>query len=339
MVPTVLTLLGQPVADDMDGRVLTQIFTEPVEPGRIASYEPPHPQDGVWRDLPAEESDPFAAHAALRQLAELGYVELPADGDAAKLAAGIERDRRNTLAQVLVSTGRIAEAVELLRGLLAEHDNPDDRCRLALYLAGLGRFDEAEELIAGVPTGNLASPLPQLILGQVRLAQGRLEEAQAMLEPLGRADFPLSYLHTTLGKVYARRGMLPEAEAMFRRALERDDDNAEAHDHLGTILRRTGRFEDAVYEHMRSAALLHARPGTHIHLGMALARTGQYDWAIRAFEVAVELAPDHVFAHRSLMHLYRRVKGDDAKAREHFNRAVELRRRSQVAPAAAGEKR
>ena len=335
IVPTVLTLLGLPVADDMDGRALTQIFTEPTEPERVASYEPPHAQDGIHRDVPAEESDPFAARMALQQLAELGYVEIPADGDTAKLAAGIGRDRRNNLAQVLVSIGRIAEAIELLRSLLAEDDNPDSRCRLALYLAGLGRFDEAEEIISRVPTEIMVSPLPQLILGQIRLAQDRLEEAQALLEPLGRAEFPLSYLHTTLGKVYARRGLLTEAEAMFRRALERDDDNAEAHDQLGTILRRGGRYEDAVYEHMRSVALQHARPSAHAHLGIALAHTGQFDWAIRAFEVAVELAPDFMFAHRCLMHLYRRVKGDDGKARKHFDRVLVLRRQRSPATAKA----
>ena len=64
---------------------------------------------------------------------------------------------------------------------------------------------------------------------------------------------------------------------------------------------------------------------------MALARTGQFDWAIRAFEVAVELAPNHVFAHRCLMHLYRRVKGNQEKAREHFERAQGLRRTRQTA--------
>ncbi|MBE7211102.1 MAG: tetratricopeptide repeat protein, partial [Gluconacetobacter diazotrophicus] len=162
-------------------------------------------------------------------------------------------------------------------------------------------------------------------------AEGRLDQALALLEPLGREDFPQSHLHTLLGQVYARRGMPAEAEAAFRRALERDDENAAAHDHLGTLLRRTGRYEDAVFHHMRSVALQHARPTAHAHLGMALARTGQFDWAIRAFEVAVELAPRYVFAHRCLMHLYRRVKGDDAKAREHFKRAAELRREQQVA--------
>ncbi len=336
IAPTVLTLLGLPVADDMDGRALTHLFVESVEPDRLASYEEPHPQDGVHRDVPAEESDPFAARQALLQLAELGYVEMPADGDAAKSVREADRDRRNNLAQVYFSANRGAEAVELYEGLLAEEDNPDLRCRYALCLAGLGRLADAEEVLSKVPPGSIKSPVPQLILGQVRLAQGRIDEAQALLEPLGQQEFPLSHLHTTLGQVYARRGMLAEAEASYRRALERDDENAIAHDYLGTILRRTGRHEDAVYEHMRSAALLHARPVTHVHLGMALARTGQFDWAIRAFEVAVELAPDHIFARRCLMHLYRRMKGDAAKAKEHFDRVQELRQRREatVDPAA-----
>ncbi len=151
IAPTVLTLLGLPVPDDMDGRALTQIFVEPVEPERIASYEPPHPQDGVHRDVPAEESDPFAARQALLQLAELGYIEMPADGDAAKAVIEADRDRRNNLAQVYFSTNRGPEAIELFRGLLAENDNPDLRCRLALCLAGMGRLAEAEEVLSKVP--------------------------------------------------------------------------------------------------------------------------------------------------------------------------------------------
>ncbi len=330
IAPTVLALLGQPVPDDMDGRVLTQMFAKPVELDRVASYEPPHPQDGLHRGVSAEESDPFATRQALQQLAELGYLELPADGDAAKMAVDADRDRRNNLAQVYMAANNSAGALELLRGLLAERDNADLRCRLAWCLAGMGRLTEAEEVISGVSSEQTASPLRQLVLGQIRLAQGRAEEAQTLLEPLERQPFPLSHLHHALGAVYLRRGLLAEAEAAFRCALERNDEDAEAHDRLGVVLRRTGRFEEAVHEHMRSVALQHARPSAHAHLGIALARTGQFDWAIRAFEVAVELAPRYAFAHRCLTHLYRRVKGDDAKAREHFKRATELRREQQT---------
>ncbi len=47
MAPTVLALLGLPVADDMDGRALTQIFVEPAAPARIASYESAHGRTGA----------------------------------------------------------------------------------------------------------------------------------------------------------------------------------------------------------------------------------------------------------------------------------------------------
>ena len=335
VAPTVLTLLGLPVPDDMDGRVLTQIFAEPPGVERIPSYEEPHPQDGVHRGVPQEESDPFAARAAMQQLADLGYIEMPVEGDAAKSIARTDYDRRVNLAQVYASTGRGAQAVELYEGLLATNDNPDLRCSLALCLSRMGRMAETEAVLGDMPTTATKSPLPKLILGQVRLSQGRIDEAQALLEPLVQADFPFSYLHNALGHVYARRGLLAEAEAAYRRALERDDDNAEAHDGLGTILRRTNRFEDAVYHHMRSAALHHLRPGTHVNLGIALARAGQFDWAIRAFEVAVELAPERVFPHRCLVRLYRRVKGGEAKARAHFDCLVELRRKAKAAAEAA----
>ena len=333
VAPTVLTLLGLPVPADMDGRALTQIFKEPVQPARIDSYEEPHPDDGMWRDLPAEESDPFAAQQALRQLAELGYVEL-GDASVEKLIFETERDRQHNLAHVLISVGRSQEGIALLEKMLEEKDNPDLRCQVALMLSQAGRAADAEEMLSKVPPEKLESPLPKLVLGQVRLAQGRLDEALALLEPLGREEFPLSYLHNALGQVYVRRGMLVQAEAAFRRAVERDDNNAEAHDRLGSLLRRTGRYEEAVYEHTRAATLQHAWPTTHVHLGMALARTGQFDWSIRAFEVAVDLAPKFAFAHRCLAYLYRRVKNDESKAREHFTRATELRREAQAAGAA-----
>ncbi len=76
---------------------------------------------------------------------------------------------------------------------------------------------------------------------------------------------------------------------------------------------------------MQSIGLLHYRPQTHIHLGLALAETGQIDWAIRAFNVAIEQAPEAPFPHGCLAQLYERAKKDPAKAEEHRKRAEELR--------------
>ena len=43
----------------------------------IASYEPPHENDGIHRNVSEEETDPWATRQALEQLAALGYIDLP----------------------------------------------------------------------------------------------------------------------------------------------------------------------------------------------------------------------------------------------------------------------
>ena len=101
IAPTILALLGLPIPDDMDGRALTRIFAEPVELERIASYEPPHENDGIHRNVSEEETDPWATRQALEQLAALGYINLP-EGDKPQDAIdNTRRDRLNNLAHVL----------------------------------------------------------------------------------------------------------------------------------------------------------------------------------------------------------------------------------------------
>ncbi|MBE7211100.1 MAG: alkaline phosphatase family protein [Gluconacetobacter diazotrophicus] len=328
VAPTVLALLGLPVPEDMDGRALTQLFTAPVEPARISTYEAPHPLDGMWRDLPPEESDPWAARQAMEQLAELGYIEMPDAGDPEKAAENARWDRRNNLAQVYYTAGRMSETLALLRELIAERPLPALRCHAALCHLALGEPAKAEaEAALVLDDATNEGSLARLVLGQAKLALGKDEEARALFEPLRHLQARLPYLMLAFGRLALRSGDLVEAEAAFRRALERDELNAEAHDALGIVLRRTGRVEDAIYEHMRAASLQHHRSQTHLNLGLALAKNGQTDWAAHAFEVAAELAPADPFPHRLLARLYFSVKKDRERARHH---AAEMLRRRQA---------
>ena len=325
IAPTVLTLLGLPVPDDMDGQALTQLFTTPVEPVRIASYEPPHPRDGIWRNLPAEESDPWAARQAMEQLAALGYIEMPDTNDPQKAAAEAVRERRNNLAHVYFSSGRLREALALLEELLMERDLPQLRCHAALCHLGLHQPAQAEALVAAlVDDPANEGLLSRLILGRAKLALKKTDEARALLEPLHQEEGRLPYLMVALGQLALRRGDLEEAEASFRRALERDENNAEAHDSLGLVLRRMGRMQDPINEHMRAAALQHHHAQTHVNLGIAFANNGQSDWAVRAFEVAAQLEPTEPLPHRLLARIYFSVKKDRKRARYH---AEEMLRR------------
>ena len=329
IVPTILTLLGLPVADDMDGVPLAQIFdaTSPVGISRVPTYEAPHPADGVHRGIAMEERDPWTSRQALEQLAGLGYVELSATGDKAQEVACATETRRSNLAQVYYSSGRYEEALTHLREMLAHADSkmPHVCCRIALCLLALRRGNEAEAMMEEAAAEFTGMPLAKLLLGQIKAARGDNESALALFRHVQEQQPRLPFLHVLMGQIHLRKRRWPEAEAAFHKALEIDEDCAEAHDGLGVILRQRGELDNAIYEHMRAASLMHHRAQTHVNLGIALARSKQIDWAIRAFSVAAELAPEQPFPHRCLAQLYRHVKRDREKAREHTLQAWELR--------------
>lgn len=323
--PTILTLLGLPVARDMDGAVLTQIFDRPPPVRTIPSYEPPHPDDGVHREH--VEDDPYAAQEVLKQLVELGYLAAPTEDQEATVRAAL-RDRRSALAQVHYSAGRIAEATAVLQELAAEFPTPEFKTRLAMCLVAQDRFPEVEPLLSELAGDPSQAPVATLLYAQMRFGQGRPEEAAELLQRV--IDFGVRFpqLHTQMGRIRLRQSRWEDARAAFERAIEVDADDSAAHDGLGVALRQLGRAEDAVFHHMKAISLEHTRAESHINLGIALSDCKKLDWAIRAFEVAIELAPESPFPHRCLYQLYKRGKKDQERATRHIRRAIELRSRA-----------
>ncbi len=325
ITPTILTLLGLPVAEDMDGTPLLQALTDHTPPARIASYEPPHDNDGIWRDVPPGEENPWASQESIRQLAELGYVTL--SGDAAEQIETAIRGRESNLAQVYASTGRYEEALLILQRLVEKC--PVDaqlRCREVMCLLALQRRTEAEKAVRVALEQAPDSALAHLLLAEVLILQNRDAEGQAILERVGQAGTEMPLVHLQMGMVYLRRRRWPEAEAIYRKWLSHDPDCAEAHDGLGVALREQGQVEEALYEHMQAVSLQHDRAQTHVNLGISLGMHKQYDWAIRAFTVATELAPDEPFPHRCLARLYFSAKKDRDSAAKHARKMLELRR-------------
>ncbi|MDQ6623215.1 MAG: alkaline phosphatase family protein [Verrucomicrobiota bacterium] len=326
IAPTILALLGLPVPDDFEGRVLTQIFNKPCAIEHLASYEPPHPNDGVHRGAAPEEEDPWAAQAALTQLAELGYIEAPSD-DVAKGQRDAIQARESHLAQIHFAAGRYAEALALLEGLAARTRNPSYSCRCAMCYIALRDPEKAEEIlqrtVAQVPHYGLA----RMLIAQTAVLRGKMEEARELFQALAETETQMPALHNQLGVICLRQQLWKEAAEFFQRALASDPDMADAHDGLGVALRNLGQYEDSVFEHMRAVSLQHDRAQTHVNLGISLVRTRKMNWAIRAFEVAAELAPNEPYPHRCLARIYRRMLPDREKAAHHLLRARDLRRR------------
>ncbi len=323
VAPTILMLLGQPIARDMDGNPLRQVIDADVDDiaiDHVDTYE-----TGPRSEQEEADEDPWSNEQVLRQLEALGYLERGASQDRDKIIL----DRERNLAQVHAAAGRPKEAIALFRHVLEKQ--PDDlgtKMACAMCHLQLRQIDECEQLAREVLSKPEDTPHAELILGVIEFHRSNYTKSLQHLNNATKANPNLPGVHRQLGHVFLRRRRWQRAAAAFQKALELDPHDAEAWDGLGVAYRQLGRPAEAVEQHMRSISLLHYRPRTHVHLGMALAESGQIDWAIRAFKVALEMNPRIAFAHHCLAQLYERGKKDDATAAEHRRRAASIQAQS-----------
>jgi len=146
ITPTILTLLGLPIGEDMDGKPLVDILSSKPEIKTIPSWENVPGDCGM---LPDEKRDLDPEHSAeaIKQLIELGYIDDP--GDDMKVAVERTVDELNyNLAQVYYGTQRYFLAKPLLEKLFEKMPHQG---RFAFRLIDCyfdeGNFARAEEIM------------------------------------------------------------------------------------------------------------------------------------------------------------------------------------------------
>jgi tetratricopeptide (TPR) repeat protein len=366
VAPTVLTLFGLPVGDDMDGRVLVQAFEETPEIERIPSWESEPGECGMHAsDL---RMDPIAAQAVIDQFVALGYIQ-PQTEDQGKAVASAVREGKYNLAREYLDSRRPSDALSLLEELSRE--NPKEmrfKLQLAQCYLSLGRSGEArstiEEVLAFEPEKPAekspekdgekkaeaeapltrpsaarpsadqppaAHPWADWLIGTIELAEGKTDEALASLLRAEQAEPRLPTLHLRIGETYLRCKRVDDAGRAFQRALEIDGDSPEAHVGLAMVYLRQRRHEEAASEALIAVGLQHFSPLGHFNLGVALARLGHRERAVLAFETSLTMLPGLAAAHRWLGVLYSQPGGDPVKAARHRYLHDQLRRRRQEA--------
>jgi len=121
ITPTILHHFGLAVGEDMDGKVLLDIYEEPGAIARIPSWDAVEGEDGCHS--PDKVIAPGDSKAALDQLVALGYIDRP-DEDAGKALEGTVRELDYNWAEAYMDGGVYGEAVVLLERLYL--DCPDE---------------------------------------------------------------------------------------------------------------------------------------------------------------------------------------------------------------------
>jgi tetratricopeptide (TPR) repeat protein len=327
ITPTVLTLFGLPVGDDMEGRPLLEAFTQVVMPAHIPSWEQVPGECGMHP--PEREEDPWEARQVLNQLAALGYIDAP-DPEQQKSLRSARLHAQFNLARVHMEAGRPADAVPILEGLVREEP---EEVTYVLFLAQcrflLGQLGDCRRLVEEVLRREEDRPFADLLLGNLCFAENKINEALVGLLRAEQAARRLPDLHCQIGQVYLRMQRWDDAGRAFRKALEIDDNCVRGHFGLALTHLNQGCPAEAADEALTAVGLHHHFPHGHYTLGVALARLGRAGRAIQAFQTCLALRPQTAAAHAWLAAIHEQATKDHGKAAEHRRRAEEMNGRTE----------
>lgn len=257
----------------------------------------------------------------------------------------------------LEQRGRLAEAIEGYRRLLASEPNNSD----ALHLLGLAlaRTQRPQEALAALDAAARLQPdnpyfhanrgqalgvlgrtaearqaferalalkadLAPALQGQARaqMQLGELAAAERALTEAARLMPASASVQSDLGAVLERLGRPDEALAHFERATILNPNLGEAHHNRGVIQAAQGHLKEALASLERALALQPHNPAIHANRGNVLADLGRTSEAMQSFDKALVLEPRNAGALRARGKL--RLNTNTALALDDYAAALQI---------------
>jgi tetratricopeptide (TPR) repeat protein len=187
-------------------------------------------------------------------------------------------------------SGRVAEAHELARDLLARHPrNPDALEFFGITLLAQNRPSEAIEPLRDAARMR-PGPIVEIHLGRALRNTGRTADAISILQQASKRQPPVPEAFFELGTLLYEQRRVAEAEAVLTRG------NAVAPAGqlsfaLGTIFIERGDFEDAAVCFARALVTNPGHPSALCGLGRAQMARGELDRALEKFRQAMANNP------------------------------------------------
>ncbi|PIE71901.1 MAG: hypothetical protein CSA22_00345 [Deltaproteobacteria bacterium] len=343
--PTILSLFGLPVGEDMDGKPLAAAFTRSLDIQTLPSWDT-RPGDAGTHP-PETCLDPAECQEAIQQLVALGYIDEP-DADKGRAVQECIRELNYNLARTYMDAGRHVDAILLLEKLA---ESWPDQYRFGLQLIGcykaVDRIEDAQALLDTVidrkekKAAEAATAL-ETLLGSLKdkqpadltekeqtdlrvlrqeaafntavadylradlfFAGGDLKNALKYLTFSENKGYDTPPLHLLSGHTCLQLNQLDGAKAAFQRVLDLDPENASAHIGFSRVYLAEKKHALAADHAMTAAGLDYQLPAAHYLLGIALTRMNRIPRAIQALKVAVHQNPNHTDAYHALTDLYK----------------------------------
>ncbi len=289
LTPTVLTLFGLPVAEDMDGRPITDAF----DPGFLAAH-------------PIAYVPTYEGEVVARSGGEAG----PKPGGQA--AGDTRPDQRGD--------DELKEKLESL-GYLRQ-DTANSHNNRGMILMSQAKYEEAISEFKEAIRSSEDLAIARINIARAQYKQKEYAAAVATLEEFLRIQPRSKDAENLLGNITMEQGRLPEAEGHFRRALEYEPNFTDARNSLGILYDRTGRTEGAIREFQRVIEVDGEYAEAYNNIGVIYKKQGKIDEAVTIFKKAIAADPEFAGSYSNLALVYE-DRGDLDAAGEQFRRALE----------------
>lgn len=283
--PTILHHFRQPVGKDMPGRVLTEVFSEEVPPVFIDSYESVPPPRVFRETTPSERFDEIA----LRQMQDLGYVELRKDFSFA--IENIGSEQRFNLATSMIEGDRLEEAFEILTSLVSSFPS-NSKFIIALFNLSLRlrQFDIAEGSIEMLAQNKTKRYNLDVFRGDLYFYKRAFKEALRFYQEALIADPSNHYLYLMMGNCLLKLNDYTKAMSSLIKSLSIRDTNGQAYYLLAIAAYKVDEFNQSMGYCMEALANNFSLPALHLLLGRAAFQSGEYKIA-RGIRKCIESTP------------------------------------------------
>jgi tetratricopeptide (TPR) repeat protein/arylsulfatase A-like enzyme len=287
VTPTLLRFLDAPLARDLDGAPLLDVFEpewlEMHPPSLVEKYDAPGRPSP--EDAPAfEKTARGFAEEQKRRLEGLGYVS----------RGGAPPEMRASRIALLLKAGRWPEAERELLALV--HQKPADaivRVLLGEVYRASGRLSLARQEFEAA-AGLAPASVPLLCaLAEVLVEERDLQGAEGWLRVAIERDPSFVRARLALGHALNLQGRPQDARGAFESVLALRPDSALAHYNLGVIEERSGRTIEAIERYREAGRLDPTDPFSRMNLGVLLAKRGDRKEALNLLAEAVRLAPQN----------------------------------------------
>lgn len=342
VAPTVLTLLGLPVGEDMEGQAWANLIrptdaTQGITQQYIDTWDThvkrdKRGQSSFLQNAPGQQrgqdsliensSDPF-----IRQLLEWGY-EDPQDLALRQRAERClwETDRNRVLS--LLDAGQIDEAQTEVRAMKSRY--PDSvfpsETLTDVYLRR-EQWNDAERELNALSQRGVVSARFFLLLGRLALGKRDFQQASQHFHVAERQDSAVRGLHFAWAAALLKQRRFQQAQISLEKSLALDGPTATAFDGLAVCCLGLGRFEEAASYALDAVDHDPRFAPAHYHLAVALVYLGKQVEAKQALLTCVTVDPEFVAAWRRLGRLEEELSGDSSQADQYRGRGRAIIRR------------